>query len=142
MIGLDSNILLQLSFDDHPAHASTVAAVDAEAAKGTVLVLTSQVINEFLHVATDDRRFSPPLAMTDALDWMQDFLAKPSVKLAHPTRASVDQALAWMRTFRLGRKRILDTHLAAIFHTGGVRRILTSNPADFAVFGVFEIVTP
>jgi hypothetical protein len=47
-----------------------------------------------------------------------------------------------MRQFNLGRKRILDTHLAAILHTSGVRRLLTSNPADFAVFGVLETVTP
>jgi len=42
----------------------------------------------------------------------------------------------------LGRKRILDTHLAAILHTRGVRRLLTSNPADFTVFRVLETVTP
>jgi hypothetical protein len=47
-----------------------------------------------------------------------------------------------MRQFNLGRKRILDTHLAAILHTNGVRRLLTSNPADFKIFGVLEIVTP
>jgi hypothetical protein len=53
--------------------------------------------------------------------------------------------LAWIATslssqFSLGRKRILDTHLAAILHTCGVRRLLTSNPADFSVFGVLETV--
>jgi hypothetical protein len=47
-----------------------------------------------------------------------------------------------MREFGLGRKRILDTHLAAVPHTAGARRLLTSNPADFAVFGVLEAVTP
>jgi hypothetical protein len=37
---------------------------------------------------------------------------------------------------------ILDTQLAAIFHMAGVHRLLTSNSADFVVFGVFEIITP
>jgi hypothetical protein len=64
------------------------------------------------------------------------------VGLLEPTPASVQQALRWMRQFNLGRKRILDTQLAAIFHTSNVTRILTSNPADFAVFGVFDIITP
>ena len=59
-----------------------------------------------------------------------------------PTPASTNQTLRWMREFNLGRKRILDTHLAAILHTSGVRRLLTSNSADFVVFGVLEIVTP
>ncbi|MBI5386642.1 MAG: hypothetical protein HZA90_18380 [Verrucomicrobia bacterium] len=47
-----------------------------------------------------------------------------------------------MRQFNLGRKRILDTHLAAVLNIAGVRRLLASNPADFAVFGVLETVVP
>jgi hypothetical protein len=40
----------------------------------------------------------------------------------------------------LGRKRVLDTLLAASFHTAGVKSILTLNPADFDVFGQFACV--
>jgi phage-related baseplate assembly protein len=47
-----------------------------------------------------------------------------------------------MRQFRLGRKRILDTQVAAVLHTNGVRRLLTSNPGDFAVFNVLETIAP
>jgi hypothetical protein len=47
-----------------------------------------------------------------------------------------------MREHQLGRKRILDTHLAAILYTSGVTRLLTSNPGDFSIFQVFETVTP
>ena len=42
----------------------------------------------------------------------------------------------------LGRKRILDTRLAAVLHSHGARRLLTSNPADFTVFSVLEVVAP
>jgi hypothetical protein len=52
------------------------------------------------------------------------------------------QMLHWMRQFNRGRKRILDTHLAAVLHTAGVRRLLTFNPTDFVVFGVLEPVVP
>jgi predicted nucleic acid-binding protein len=45
-----------------------------------------------------------------------------------------------MRQFNLGRKRILDTHLAAILHTAGINRLMTSNPGDFAVFGVIQVI--
>jgi hypothetical protein len=37
---------------------------------------------------------------------------------------------------------ILDTPLAAVLHTNGVCRLLTSNPADFAVFSLLQTVTP
>jgi predicted nucleic acid-binding protein len=45
-----------------------------------------------------------------------------------------------MASFDLGRKRILDTALAATFETAGVRRIATFNPADFTIFPFLEIV--
>ena len=142
MTGLDCNILVQLALQDHPANAATVAVVQAEAQRGGRLVFPSLVINEFLHVITDLRRFSPPLTMTEALDWTEAFLTNPAVTVIEPSAESAPQTLRWMRQFNLGRKRILDTHLAAVLHTAGVRRLLTSNPGDFAVFGIFEIITP
>jgi predicted nucleic acid-binding protein len=116
--------------------------VEAEIESGEDLVFPSLIITEFLHVATDGRRFSPPLNMLDAMAWIQEFMANPAVRLIEPTQASLDQTLQWMIQFNLGRKRILDTHLAAILATNGVRRLLTSNPSDFALFGVLETVTP
>ena len=142
MTGLDSNILVQLALADHPANAATIAAVQAETQRGNRLVFPSLVVDEFLHVITDARRFSPPLTMIEALHWMENFAANPAVGVLEPTPETLRQTLRWMREFNLGRKRILDTQLAAVLHTGGVRRLLTSNPADFAVFGVFEIITP
>jgi predicted nucleic acid-binding protein len=142
MIGLDCNILIQLAFADHPANAQTVLAVQAETAKRTQLVFPSLVVNEFLHVATDARRFAPPLTIIEALGWIEHFLFNPAVRLLESTPASVEQTLRWMRQFELGRKRILDTSLAAVLHTSGVGRILTSNPGDFSVFGVLEAVSP
>src|SRR5438093_5019534 len=134
MIGLDCNILVQLALADHPANARTLAAVQAEAQRGEILVFPPLVCTEFLHVVTDDRRFVPPLTMNEAMQWLEDFLGQPSVGLILPSGASLDQTLKWLRQYGLGRKRILDTHLAAVLFAGGVTRLLTSNPADFAVF--------
>ena len=142
MTGLDCNILVQLALADHPANAATVAAVQAETQREGRLMFPALVVTEFLHVATDAKRFTPPLTMSEALDWIDDFMANPAVGLLEPSQESARQMLRWMRQFNLGRKRILDTHLAAVLHTAGVRRLLTSNPADFAVFGVLETVVP
>ena len=142
MIGLDCNVLVQIAIADHPANLRTLAAVQAETQQGTKLVFPSLILTEFLHVVTDERRFAPPLTMPEALDWIEEFLKNPAVSLLEPSQASVNQTLRWMRQFNLGRKRILDTHLAAILHTSGVRRLLTSNPADFTVFDVLETIAP
>jgi predicted nucleic acid-binding protein len=142
MIGLDCNILVQLAMTDHPASARTIEAVRTEIKQGTKLIVAPLVATEFLHIVTDERRFAPPLSMTEALDWLKKFLAHPSIEVLTPSQASLDRTTEWMRPHHLGRKRILDTHLAAILQVGGVRRLMTSNPRDFATFAAFEILIP
>jgi predicted nucleic acid-binding protein len=142
MIGLDCNILIQLAFDDHPAHKKTLLAVRAETQQSAKLICSASVITEFLHVVTDTRRFSPALTMPEVLEWTERLLLNPKIQVVTSSSVSLRQTLDWMRQFNLGRKRILDTHLAAILHTSGVRRLLTSNVADFAVFGVLELIAP
>ena len=142
MTGLDCNILVQLAMEDLVAYSATHRKVNSEIALGNQLILTPQVVNEFLHVVTDPRRFAPPLTMADALDWIEEFRGNSTVDLVETTPASLEQSLRWMREFNLGRKRVLDTHLAAILYVHGIRRLLTSNPGDFAIFRGLEIVTP
>jgi hypothetical protein len=58
-----------------------------------------------------------------------------------PNEAATQQFLAWLGQFSLGRKRLLDTLLAATYHQAGIRSILTTNPSDFATFGLFNCIT-
>ena len=59
-----------------------------------------------------------------------------------PDDAAVRQFLRWLKQFSLGRKRLLDTLLAATYEQAGIRSLLTTNPADFGAFGVFSCITP
>lgn len=142
MSGLDCNILVQLVFHEHPCHAATVKLLEAEAARGTEFVLAWSTAAEFLHVATDFRRFASPLQMPDAVDWLQEFIRANSVVLLEPRQADFELTLYWIKRYRLGRKRILDTQLAALLKGANILRLITSNPADFKIFGVLELVTP
>jgi hypothetical protein len=56
-----------------------------------------------------------------------------------PGPESFRPCFRWIREHRLGRKRLLDTQLAASLHQAGVHRIITQNRKDFEIFGVFEI---
>jgi predicted nucleic acid-binding protein len=47
-----------------------------------------------------------------------------------------------MSVHGLGRKRILDTVLAATLETAHVRRLATLNARDFALFDFIEVVDP
>ena len=143
MTGIDTNILVQLCLANHPGNKAALAAVQQELQSGNLIVLTASILAEFLHVITDNRRFADALAMTEALDWVDEFLKNSSgVQIIPATEQSTRLALDWMRKFQLGRKRLLDTNLAAAIYVAGGRRIVTSNPTDFTVFNVFEAICP
>ena len=57
-----------------------------------------------------------------------------------PTDAVVARFHDWMRDHQLGRKRVLDTLLAATYRAAGVTSLLTLNTEDFEVFGKFSFV--
>ena len=57
-----------------------------------------------------------------------------------PDDQVVGQFPAWMQEHGLGRKRLLDTLLAATYYRSGVTRIVTSNARDYRVFGVFDLI--
>ncbi len=45
-----------------------------------------------------------------------------------------------MREYQLGRKRVLDTMLAATYRASGVTSLLTLNAEDFELFGGFAFI--
>lgn len=76
--------------------------------------------------------------MADALRRVRFWWQAREVRHALPSRETVELATGWLERFGLGRRRILDTSLAAVYHLAGVRRLATANRADFEVFGVFS----
>ena len=104
------------------------------------LALAPQVLTEFAHVVTDPRRFSRPLEMDEAISRAELWWRAREVLQVFPDSVAVDTCLEWMRAHRLGRKRLLDTQLAATYDAAGIRSILSSNARDCAVFGVFTII--
>jgi len=139
MIGLDTTVLLTHEIQEATGHEALRAHIRMAALSGDVqFALTPQVLQEFVHVATDPRRFKVPLTMDQALERSRFWWESAEVVQCHPGGRAWEQAWAWMEKFRLGRKRILDTYLAATYHERGINRLATANTMDFAVFGVFE----
>jgi predicted nucleic acid-binding protein len=111
-------------------------------ALGDSLALAPQVLAEFVHVVTDPRRFALPLAMDVARDVAQKWWTAKHVIQIVCDAASVALFFEWHREHGLGRKRILDTLLAATYRAAGISSILTTNAVDFAILGGFDCVTP
>ena len=142
MIGVDTNILMALALAEHQFHARASETLRSEIGAGEMFAITPAVLAEFIHAVTDPRRAERPLTMTQALDDARYWWNATQVQQVLPAPDSVALSLEWMTRHRLGRKRVLDTMLAATLHTAGVRRLFTSNPDDFRVFGAFELLVP
>jgi predicted nucleic acid-binding protein len=107
-----------------------------------LIAIAPQVLAELIHVATDSRRLAQPLTLSVARALAEQWWTAREVVGVFPDDVATRLFLAWLQQFSLGRKRLLDTLLAATYHQAGIRSLLTTNAGDFAVFGTFNCITP
>jgi predicted nucleic acid-binding protein len=141
MTGVDTTFLVQLELVESPSHKTAHELLRRHVldAQGT-LALAPQVLAEFIHVVTDPRRFQKPLTPQEAVAKARFWWNAAEVQHVFPTDAATILFMDWMERHQLGRKRILDTQLAAVLWTAGVRELLTANSGDFQIFG-FQFLT-
>lgn len=137
--GVDTTFLVQVEVANHPQHQRSRAVLDRILADGDQLAIAPQVLAEFIHVVTDQQRFEKPLGMSQAIERAHAWWNAREVTPVIPDHHATLQFLAWMKQHRLGRKRILDTLLAATYQAAGIGSILTTNARDFQVYDCFDI---
>ena len=135
--GLDTSFLVAVEILEHPRHGEARATLRKLLADGDRFALAPQVLAEFVHAVTDPRRFQTPLPMEVALQHSARWWNSAEVDPATPTNEALAFFHEWMRQHQLGRKRVLDTLLAATYRSAGVTSLLTLNARDFTVFGGF-----
>lgn len=141
--GIDTTFLVEAEVLEAPRHQAVRTYLDEKLlGRGQQLALAPQVICEFVHIVTDDRRFERPLSVLDALARAQLWWQAREVRQVYPGAESVSLLFEWLERFKLGRKRLLDTQLAATYHAAGIVEILTSNARDFSTFGCFKVIVP
>lgn len=140
--GIDRSFLVSAEVAEHPDHAVSREALSRLLAGGDRLALAPQVLAEFIHVVTDPRRFGQPLDMAEARHLAQQWWTAREVDRVFPNEAATRQFFQWLDELRLGRKRLLDTFLAATYHHSGIQSLLTTNPDDFSGFHSFALITP
>jgi len=138
--GIDTTFFVQVEVSSHPGHAAARSKLNELLDAGDTFVLTPQVVSEFIHVVTDERRFAAPLEMEVATARAEYWWSARDVVHVYPDSKSVTQFLIWLDQYKLGRKRLLDTLLAATLYSHGVTSVITTNARDFSVFGCFEVV--
>ena len=143
MLTLDTDVLVHWVNADCEHHEAVVAMIAEHVGNADEqLALVPQVCWEFLHVATDARRFDRPLTMQQAIGRVRAWWDAPETARITHDASLLHRTLELMESHALGRKRILDCVLAASLEGAGIRRLATLNGADFGVFGFLEIVDP
>ena len=140
--GIDTGFLVAAEVVEHVNHQSARAKIAAIVAAGEGFALAPQVLAEFIHVVTDAKRFTAPLSLNATRDLAQKWWTAHEVTHIVPDDEAVAQFFIWHRGHGLGRKRILDTLLAATYKSAGIISLLTTNANDFAILGAFQCVTP
>src|SRR5688500_3554410 len=125
-----------------PRHVAAREIVRAEISAGRSVAIALQVLWEFLRVVTDPRRFTSPMPMSSALITSGALWDAPDTQRIVAGPRTAHRTLELMRTLELGRKRILDTALAATLEEAGIQRLATFNGKDFETFAFLEIVEP
>jgi predicted nucleic acid-binding protein len=140
--GVDTTFLVEAEVVGHPGHTEARALLRKILFKGGKIAVAPQVLAEFVHVVTDGRRFENPLDMRAALERASVWWNASETKQVFPNAQSVALFSAWMSKESLGRKRILDTLLAATYVSNGITTLVTSNLKDFSVFDGLDVTTP
>ena len=139
--GIDTDFLVAAEIRDHPFHLEADALLQSLLRDGHDLALVPQTLAEFIHIVTDGKRMPKPLTMSEAISRAEHWWQAAEVVRVFPDGQAVADFFVWLTRHQLGRKRLLDTILAATFQSAGVKRIITNNERDFRVLGVFEIVS-
>lgn len=139
--GIDTDFLVAAEICGHPFHPQADSLLRSLLADGHDFAIAPQTLAEFIHIVTDARRMQQPLGMADAISRAEHWWQAAEVVRVFPEGDSVTHFISWLTRHQLGRKRLLDTLLAATFHRAGIRRIITNNASDYKVLDVFEIVT-
>lgn len=140
--GFDTSFLVAAEVAGHAEHAAARSRLKELRQAGDNFALAPQVLAEFIHVVTDGNRFTQPLAMAAALTRSNAWWNSPEVVQLWPDEETVRLFFSWMTAHRLGRKRVLDTLLAAAYRSAGITSLLTTNARDFTVYGGFICLAP
>src|SRR5882724_5292696 len=92
--GVDTNVLIYAHISESPQHEAVRSYLLGQLAQDDVtLVVTPNILHEFLHIVTDARRFDPPVPMTDALAVARSYLDRANVECLSVDELSLVSAI-------------------------------------------------
>lgn len=138
---LDVNLLLYAVFDSYQEHAVSVAWFNAIMNDPSILVgLPANSLLGFIRIATRSNLGFSPLAMSDALDQVEDWVDQPNVFVPQPAQDHLKRVANLLRQANGNFELVTDAHLAALAVEHGAT--MCSHDADFTRFAGLTVLDP
>jgi toxin-antitoxin system PIN domain toxin len=136
----DVNLLLYAVISGFPQHPRAHAWWEQTINGNTRVGLTQPALFGFLRIATNARILQSPLAVKDAIGYVQSWIAQPNVDLLIPGPKHLNIALELLQDTGAAGNLTTDVQLAAyaIEHQGEMH----SNDTDFARFPNLKWINP
>lgn len=140
MTGIDTCFLVDLTMNGSPRHEGALNLFNTWKNTNRQLCIFYNVFLEFQHIVTDPKRFSNPMTMEQAIEQSWFWCDLDRTKIIYPDDQSFGRAQMWLKQYGLGRKRLIDTHMASCYMSHGIDTIWTANPKDFEIFSAFDLM--
>jgi predicted nucleic acid-binding protein len=130
---VDTNVLLSATAPLRPLHRPALTVLNDWPNQGMVLVASSQILREYLAVATRPVEVNGlGLGVEDALFNVRAFRSR--MRLLVESESGWDRLCSLIATYGCKGKQIHDANLVASALTSGVARLVTANAGDFSRF--------
>ncbi len=140
MILPDVNVLVHAHNANSLVHERARRWWDASLAGAEGVGLAWAVILGFVRITTNLKIVARPIAVRDAMERLQAWLALPHVHIAHPADTHFTRLRAELERLGAGANLTTDAHLAVLAMERGY--VLYSTDADFARFPSLRWVNP
>lgn len=130
---VDTNVLLSATAPLRPFHQAALAVLNDWPNQGIVLMASSQVLREYLVVATRPIEVNGlGLGVDEALANVMAFRGR--MRLLVESEAAWDRLRGLIATHSCKGKQIHDANVVASALTSGVAKLVTANVGDFSRF--------
>ena len=136
---IDTNVLVQYLNVDAPEHPRARAVMQSAFVQPESLIISRQILREYLAVVTRPQSWADATPMADALDEVNNLIRMFRIVEDGPNVTA--QLIDLCREIPVGGRQIHDANIVATMLAYGERRLLTFNTSDFRRYrGRIELV--
>lgn len=128
----DVNLLLYAIDEDSASHRAAREWLEAALSGTEAVAFAWMVLIGFLRVATNPAAFEQPLPASEALDYIDEWLAQPVATIVNPTNAHAATLRQLLEPVGAAGNLTSDAHLASLAIEHGAE--LCSSDNDFSRF--------